>query len=187
MKINKAKSQLFFFHTPTVTKASIARILGFSITTLPSKYLSAPLTDSSLKHSSWRLLLEKLESRLSSWTHRALNMVNRLILIKAVLQSMPLYLFSILATPKWVLKDIKHIQRSFLWGKTEQKCKWALVKWDTVCLPKSVGGTGLHDPYHSNVVMGTRIWWKWLTMSFTPWATLWTAMYANNRPTEEII
>lgn len=103
-KINKAKSQIFFFHTPVATQASIARILGFSIDALPSKYLGAPMTDSAVKHSSWRMLLEKLEARLSSWTHMALNMASRLVLIKAVLQSMPLYLFSILAAPKWVLK-----------------------------------------------------------------------------------
>eukprot|EP00253_Pinus_taeda_P021112 PITA_21112 len=186
-KINKAKSQLFFFDTPAITRASIARILGFSIASLPSKYLGAPLTDSALKHSSRRLLLEKLEACLSSWTHRALNMTSRLVLIKAVLQSMSLYLFSILAASKWVLKDIRCIQRSFLWGNTEKKCKWALVKWDTIFLTKSVGGTGLHDPFQNNIVMGARIWWKWLTMVSTPWANIWTARYANSHPTEEII
>jgi len=114
-KINKAKSQIFFFHTPVVTQASIARVLGFTIAALPSKYLGALMIDSALKHSSWRMLLEKLEAHLFSWTHRALNMASHLVLIKAVLQSMLLYLFSILAAPKWVLKEIKHIQRSFLW------------------------------------------------------------------------
>lgn len=120
-KINKAKSQIFFFHTPAITRASIARILGFSIASLPSKYLGAPMTDSTMKHSSWRMLLEKLEARLSSWTHRPLNMARHLVLIKAVMQSMPLYLFSILVAPKWVLKEIKCLQRSFLWGNSDKK------------------------------------------------------------------
>ena len=31
-------------------------------------------------------------------------------------QLMPLYLFYVLAAPKWVLKDIKTLQRYFLWG-----------------------------------------------------------------------
>ena len=101
--------KLFFFHTPAITQSSIARILGFSIATLPSKYLGARMTDTVLKHSSWQLLLEKLEAHLSSWTYRALNMANCLVLIKAVLQSMPLYLFSLLVMPKWVLKKIKHL------------------------------------------------------------------------------
>lgn len=105
--INKFKSQIFFFNTPPTTQRAIARILGFSIASLPSKYLGAPLIASALKHSSWTNLLEKLEAILFLWTHRALNMASRIVLIKAVLQSMPLYMFSIMAAPKWVLKAIK--------------------------------------------------------------------------------
>lgn len=41
-RIDKAKSQIFFFHTLAVTQASIARILGFTIASLPSKYLGRP-------------------------------------------------------------------------------------------------------------------------------------------------
>eukprot|EP00253_Pinus_taeda_P024630 PITA_24630 len=135
-RINKAKSQIFFFHTPAITQASIGYILGFSVVVLPSKYIGAPMTNLALKHSSWRILLEKPKARLASWTHKTLNMASRLVLIKVVLQSMSLYLFSIMAAPKWVLKEIKHIQHSFLWGNSGQLRKWALVKWDIVCHPK---------------------------------------------------
>lgn len=107
--VHSTKSQIFFFHTPAVTQSSIACILGFTIANLPSKYLGAPMTHSALKHSSWKLLLEKLEARLSSWTYKALNMASCLVLIKVVLQSMPLYLFLVLAAPKWVLKKIKNL------------------------------------------------------------------------------
>eukprot|EP00253_Pinus_taeda_P017696 PITA_17696 len=107
--INRVKSQLFFFNTPPSTQRAIARILGFSIATLPSKYLREPLIASTLKHAAWTDLLEKLEARLFLWTHRALNMASTIILIKAVLQSMPLYLFTIMAAPKWVLKAIKQL------------------------------------------------------------------------------
>ena len=64
--INASKSQLFFFNSPPTTQRNIARILGFSISHLPSKYLGAPLSDSAIKHASWRSLLDKLESKLSS-------------------------------------------------------------------------------------------------------------------------
>lgn len=45
----------------------------------------------------------------------------------------------------------------------------------------------MREPAHSNEIMGARIWWKWLTEPFTPWATLWTAKYASNHPTKELI
>lgn len=37
MSVNTAKSQIFFYHTPHITQFSIARIMGFSIASLPSK------------------------------------------------------------------------------------------------------------------------------------------------------
>eukprot|EP00253_Pinus_taeda_P029276 PITA_29276 len=185
--INKVKSQIFFFNTHPTTQRAIARILGFSIASFPSKYLGAPLLASAQKHSSWTSLLERLEARLLLWTHRSLNMASRLVLIKAVLQSMPLYLFSILAAPKWVLKAIKKLQRNFLWGSTGPNRKWALVKWEKACLPKKAGGIGLRDPKHSNAIMGAKIWWKWLSYPGTLWARFWTAKYASNLPLEERI
>eukprot|EP00253_Pinus_taeda_P010928 PITA_10928 len=178
--INKSKSQFFFFHTPPITQASIARILGFSIASLPSKYLGAPMIASALKHSSCKILLEKLEACISSWTFRALNMASHLVLIKEIRQSVPPYLFTVMATAKWVLKAIKNVQRNFLWGNTKQKGKWALVKWETVCHPKSSGGTRLQDPEHSNEVMGARIWWGWLSNPYTPWEILWIAKNGDN-------
>eukprot|EP00253_Pinus_taeda_P002060 PITA_02060 len=183
--INKAKSQIFFFNTHPSTQRAIARILGFSIASLPSKYLGAPLFEFARKHSSWSSLLENLEAKLSLWTHRSLNMASRVVLVKVVLQSMPLYLFSILAAPKWVLKAIKKLQRNFLWGCSGPNRKWALVKWEKACLPKIGGGIGLRDPEHSNIIMGAKIWWKWLTFPNTQWAQIWTAKYANNLPLEE--
>ena len=185
--INRVKSQIFFFNTPVPTQKAVSQILGFTCAFLPSKYLGAPLMASAIKHSSWKQLLEKLEARLFLWTNCALNMASRIVLIKAVLHSMPLYLFSILAAPKWVLKEIKNIQRNFLWGGSGQNRKWALIKWDKVCLPKKAGGIGLRDPENSNKAMGVKIWWRWLAHPNTPWASLWIAKYANNCPMEERI
>jgi len=185
--INCTKSQIFFFHTPPPVKSVVIHILGFPSASLPSKYLGSPLTASALKHSSWRTLIEKIESRLNLWTHRSLNLASRVVLIKSVLQAMPLYLFSILAAPKWVLKRIRQLQRSFLWGGSATNRKWALVKWPTVCQPKEKGGIGLRDLEHSNSIMSAKIWWHWVTNPEKPWARIWTAKYANNRPQEELI
>eukprot|EP00253_Pinus_taeda_P026720 PITA_26720 len=186
-QVNCSKSQIFFFHTPPVVKSAVSRILGFRTASLPSTYLGAPLTASALKQPAWRILLEKLESKLSLWTLRSLNLASRVVLIKSVLQAMPLYLFSILAAPKWVLKRLRNLQRDFLWGSSETNRKWALVKWDTVCRPKIKGGIGLRDPENSNTIMNAKIWWQWVTNPDKLWAKIWRAKYANNRPQEELI
>ena len=103
------------------------RILGFSEGGLPSKYLGASLTESTIKQVSWKDLLDKLKQKLNLWTFQALNFPSKLILVKSVLQAMPLYLFSVLAAPKSVIKQIRNIQRNFLWGGGDYHKKWALV------------------------------------------------------------
>ena len=114
MIINLQKSEIFFFNTPLATQRNVTHILGFKAAKLPSKYLGTPLTNSALKHSSWKDLLAKLETRLSQWNLRSLNLASRLVLIKSVLQAMPLYLFYVLVAPKWVLKAIHSLHISFL-------------------------------------------------------------------------
>lgn len=100
---------------------------------------------------------------------------------------MPLYLFSTLAAPKWVLKKIRNLQRNFLWGSSGLNRKWALVKWTEVFLPKSAGGIVLRDPLHNNNTMGARIGWKWVSNLHSPWARIWHAKYTPGRPLEELI
>jgi len=176
--INLEKSQIYFFNMDVVTKRNIARILGFSTSSLPTKYLGAPLTDSAIKHSSWHHLLDKLERKISSWTFRTLNLPSCLTLLKSVLQAMPIYLFSILAAPKWVLKCIRKIHRTFLWAGDNNHRKWPLVKWSTTCQPKREGGLGLRDPETSNEIMSAKIWWGWISRNASQWSKLWNLKYA---------
>eukprot|EP00253_Pinus_taeda_P035376 PITA_35376 len=187
LQVNKAKSQIFFFHTPPLVKLAITRILIFHAASLPSTYLGAPLTASAIKQPAWRVLLEKFESKLNLWTYLSLNMASRVVLIKSILQAMPLYLFSILAAPKWVLKRLRTLQRDFLWGSSASHRKWALVKWEAICKPKIMGGIGLRDPKSSNIIMNAKIWWQWLTNPSKVWATIWTAKYTNNIPQKDLI
>lgn len=89
-----------------------------------------------------------------------MNLVGRLVLTKAILQTIPIYMLSALLAPIGVLQQIRNIQRDFLWGKGEEKKKWDLVAWDKICKPKSHGGLGLHDPKILNKVMGEKLWWR---------------------------
>ena len=71
-------------------------------------------------------------------------------------------MLSTIPAPASVMTNIRNIQRDFLWGKGEEKKKWAILAWDKVCKPKSHGGLGLHDPRILNRVLSAKIWWRWL-------------------------
>lgn len=114
LEVNKGKSQIFYFNTPPNIRGYITRILEFPEGSFPSKYLGTPLLEGKATQRNWKELLDKMESKLNNWTHRALNFPSRLTLVKAVLQATLAYVFSILAAPKGVIKKIRAIQRNFL-------------------------------------------------------------------------
>ena len=70
---------------------------------------------------------------------------------------MPIYLFSVLFAPKSILHEIQSIQRNFLWGGREDKAKFSLVSWDSICHPKLNEGLGLRDPKIMAEVQGAKV------------------------------
>ena len=67
-------------------------------------------------------------------------------MVKSVIQAMPMYLLSVLSAPKSVLKEIRSLQRNFLWAGRGSKVKFSLVNWEKVSMPKKNMGLGLRDP-----------------------------------------
>ena len=154
---NKDKSQIFFFNMPPLIQCHVFDILGFNRSSLPSKYLGIPLIDNALRKSSWEHLLFSFTKRLSSWTFRVLNLPSHLILLQAVLQALPIYTFSVLVAPKFVLTTIKSLQRNFLWQGLNTRKKITLISWDKLCQPKAQGGLGLWDPSIMNKFLSAKI------------------------------
>ena len=111
LEVNNTKSEVFFFNTPRINQQNILRILGFQGSSLPSKYLGAPLADGVIRKVYWEDLLERMRRKLDNWAFRPFNLASRVVLVKSVLQAMPIYLFSTLAAPKSVLKQMRTIQR----------------------------------------------------------------------------
>ena len=100
---------------------------------------------------------------------------------------MPIYLFSVLAAPKSIIKKIKNIHRNFLWGWKEGNRKWPLVDWQTICTPKALGGLGLRDPLDKNKVMSAKIWWRWVNYEDELWAKLWHPKYEPQWPQHSLV
>lgn len=178
IEVSLTKSKVLFFNTDISIKRNLSRILGFQRDHLPLKYLGIPLTEKPLRKEDWESVINKLKDKVSKWTIRSLNLARMLVLTKAVLQTIPIYMLSALLAPTRVLHQIGNIQRDFLWGKGEEKKKLPLVAWDKPCKPKIHGGLGLHDPDILSKVLGAKLWWRWLKEIRNPWAKLWKQKYA---------
>jgi hypothetical protein len=162
MALNLDKSKLYLFNTPVVVQNHISRLLGIPKSSLLSNYLGIPLTGAPACSISWDNLPLSISNKINDWAFRPLNIAARMVLLKSILQALPTYLFTALATPKFVIRAIRNIQHSFLWHGHHPDKKWALVGWDKLCKPNAMGGIGLRDPGKLNQVMGTKMWWRWL-------------------------
>lgn len=179
IEVSLSKSKIFFFNTNISIQRNISRILGFQRDMLPTKYFGVLIIDKALSKTIWEPMNNKLQDRTRKWTSRFLNLASRLVLTKAVLQSVPIFMFSTLPAPKGVMQLCKNIQRDFLCSKGEERKKWALVVLEKICKPKTHGGLGLDDPEVLNNVFGEKLWWRWLKDIDAPWAQIWKQKYAT--------
>jgi len=145
MEVNLSKSQIFFFNTPIQIQRHIMQLLGFTRSVLPSKYLGIPLIDNLLRNTSWEDLLSNFRKALASWTFYSLNMLGCLILLKSVLQALPIYAFSALAASNIILITLRNIQRNFLSQGSKEGCKLALVSWKKKRVNQSTQGDSVSE------------------------------------------
>ncbi|PNT77753.1 hypothetical protein BRADI_1g68395v3, partial [Brachypodium distachyon] len=74
---------------------------------------------------------------------------------------MPVYPMMSLDLPGKIIKGVEKICRGFLWkGQKEAKGGHCLVAWDSVCLPKQLGGLGIPNLHPLNLALRAR--WRWL-------------------------
>ena len=67
------------------------------------------------------------------------------MILKAVLQSIPIYWASIAYIPKGILTKIRNKCLSFLCTASKQAEGISLVKWRVIALPKELGGWGVKN------------------------------------------
>lgn len=146
LEINKDKSCMFIFNAMDQIKTHLIRLMSFKQGELPTKYLGNLLDFSSKKMKKWQGVIDKLKNIISNWAFRTLNIAGRVVLVKSVLQSIPIYPLSIMAAPAGVCAKMREIMRKFMWGGIDQRKKWALVSWNHLTERKEKGGLGMRDP-----------------------------------------
>eukprot|EP00253_Pinus_taeda_P030826 PITA_30826 len=185
MEINKEKSCTFIFNAPEAIKAHLTRTLGFKQGVLPTKYLGNQLDIHPTRMKNWQEVIDKIKKRLSNWSFRSLNIASRIVLLKAVLQSIPVYSLSIRAASKGVCAKLREIFGKFIWGGPTQQRKWALVSWTNLIKRKDDGGLGLRDLEILNKVLGAKLWWRWLQGGIDVWKKIWDYKYNMPEQIEE--
>ncbi|KAJ4816988.1 RNA-directed DNA polymerase (reverse transcriptase)-related family protein [Rhynchospora pubera] len=140
LKINFAKSELLSLTLSTNICEELASMLNYKIGHFLLKYLGLPLHWKAPSRSDWRLVIDKVGQKLTSWKGNLMSLGGRLVMVNSVLTAVPLYFLSFFKAPNWVIQKIDKIRRDFLWGSTGFQEKVPLVSWSVICRPKDLGG-----------------------------------------------
>jgi len=86
--------------------AEVALVMNCCGGTIMFVYLGLPIGGDSRKLSFWKLVVDRIASRLSQWNNKFLFFGGRLVLLKSVLSSLPVYFLSFFKSPTGIISSI---------------------------------------------------------------------------------
>ena len=156
---NASKSCVFVTGFDERYKQAILNIFGFPIGSLPIKYLGVPLITTKLSYGDYLPMIERITSRIQSWTSKFLSYAGCLQLIQSVLFHIQGFRTGLFLLPKRVLLRVEQIIRAFLWKGSEMRRGGAKVAWDDLVFPKSEGGLGIKKLEDQNMAnLAKHLW-----------------------------
>ncbi|XP_027168472.1 uncharacterized protein LOC113768348 [Coffea eugenioides] len=134
--------------------------MGFHRQSLPIKYLGVPLIRRRMGATIFDPLLEKLRARLFHWSSKLLSTGGKIVLIRHVLGSIPLFMLQAVNPPKSVLAALSRICNSFLWALSieSKRLHWAV--WEKLSFPVQEGCLGFRSFEDSVKALACKSWWR---------------------------
>lgn len=171
LALNLRKSRLFLDGNQINTTSTLASAYGLTHGILHVRYLGVPLSPSKLKKHDYQPLIDKVLSRMRSWTVKRLSFAGRLQLLESVIYGIINFWSSVFSLPKGCLDRLEQICNAFLWSGEATSARGAKIAWRTVCTPKKSGGLGLRRLLSSNQVFELKLIW----LLFSAEGSLWVA------------
>ncbi|XP_016173367.1 uncharacterized protein LOC107615863 [Arachis ipaensis] len=106
LSINFDKSSLIPTNYDDRWVQHMCSVLGCKEASLQVKYLGISLGANSRLVKTWKPIIDKVEDKLNIWKAKVLNKPGKLVLIKSVLNSLPVYYLSLYKMPKAVAEKL---------------------------------------------------------------------------------
>ncbi|XP_021992150.1 uncharacterized protein LOC110888965 [Helianthus annuus] len=107
LKINLTKSNIFSFGVEPEDLNDMASLLGCKAGKFPFKYLGLLVGANMNRVSNWKPVYDLFDVRLAKWKAGLLSIGGRITLTKAVLESLPIYYFSLYRAPVQVINELE--------------------------------------------------------------------------------
>lgn len=157
--INKTKSALYMHESaPIEVVHTVERITGIGSQEFPFTYLGCLIFYTRRKIDFFDALIKKVMDKLHSWKGKLLSTSGRAILIKHVLQSMPIHLLPAVNSPPSVINKLHRMFAQYFWSSSigGRSRHWA--SWDTLCRPYDEGGAGFRSLHDITKALFCKLW-----------------------------
>ncbi|GKE77279.1 hypothetical protein Tco_1543399, partial [Tanacetum coccineum] len=108
-------------------------------------------------------IVDKFKNCLADWKAKTMSFGGRLTLVKLVLDSLPLYYFSMFRVPASVLKNLERIRKNFFWGGIGDGKKISWVKWNSIPASFEDRGLNMGSLRAENLALLGKWWWRFRT------------------------
>jgi hypothetical protein len=161
LEINLQKSIFLFSNIQASSLSDITALFGIKALELDKgfSYLGFLLKSSRYSCKDWHWLLDKFNSKIQHWCNKFLSLGGRFVLIKSILESLPVYWMALAHIPASILKSLRQLIFSFLWSGSKTNKGFHLCNWASISKPKTLGGWGLrHLPIFHRALLANTFW-----------------------------
>jgi hypothetical protein len=186
-EVSLEKTSIFFSRNVNRdTRSRLVQTSGFRETQCLGKYLEVPLTGRAPKKEDYRYIIDQVSAKLSAWKANQLSFAGRMTLAKSVLEAVPIYPMMTAIIPKSCIDEIHKMQRSFIWGESNNVRKYHAIGWNNVAKPKELGGLGLRRLNVMNKACILKLCWKLQAGSQELWSEVLWGKYKRNADLSEV-
>ncbi|GAU26327.1 hypothetical protein TSUD_56250 [Trifolium subterraneum] len=179
LKVNFHKSMLFGINVNDSWLHEAVVVMRCNYGRLPFLYLGLPIGGDSRKLRFWDPVVSRIRKRLSGWKCKNLSFGGRLILLKFVMSSVPVYFLSFFKAPSGIISSLESMFSHFFWGGCEENRKTSWIKWDSICLNKANGGLGVRRLKEFNFSLLGKWVWRCLEEKDSLWCKVLQAKYGQ--------
>ena len=163
-KVSRPKSSIAFstgIDIEVVTR--ISNISKIRITNSLERYLGIPSIMGRVNFGQFKHILDHREGRLEGWKAKNLTVARRVVLVKLVLASTPIYMMQSTLLPKRLCNTIDRKIQTFIWSGLQSRRHIHLVIWEIKTRRKANGGLRIRSMQNINLAFMAKLGRRLLT------------------------
>uniref|UniRef100_A0A803QQ69 Reverse transcriptase n=1 Tax=Cannabis sativa TaxID=3483 RepID=A0A803QQ69_CANSA len=158
----------------------LANSIGVTLIENHSKYLGLPAFVGRNKKEVFGIIRNKVWEKLQGWKMGLFSQAGREVLIKSIIQAIPVYIMRCFRMTKGLICEIHSLIARFWWGSTTTKHQIHWGSWEKLSIDKGAGGMGFRNLEEFNQALLAKQGWKIASNPESLLAQVLKALYYPN-------